>query len=302
MKLETKAYSKVNLHLEVLNKRTDGYHNIFSLMAGVGLYDLLILESLNISDASKGISVEIHSSGGIYSDIIDSIPVEENLISGAVHEYFKKIGKGGRVVFSIEKNIPAGAGLGGGSSDAAAALRLLNQQMSSLTVNELLMIAARIGSDVPFCLMGGYAFCEGTGDKLENLRGSLDYFVLIANDNIHVDTAQAYHLLGRGSEHSRVDDLSEKKEYLRTGIESGKLESCYSLLINDFEGPVFTAYPEVKRVKELLSATAPDYVSMTGSGSSIIGIFKEESIVQEAESFLRDKVKKVIVTKFVHGV
>lgn len=302
MKLVTKAYSKINLHLEVLNKRPDGYHNIFSLMTGVGLYDLLKLEALDSTDASKGISVEIHPAGGACSGIIESIPVEDNLIFRALYEYFNKIGKGCRAIFSIEKNIPAGAGLGGGSSDAAGVLRLLNQQMGSLTMDELLVIAGRIGADVPFCVNGGYALCEGIGNRLEYITGSLDYYILIANDDIHVNTAQAYHLLGRDAGYSGIDDLSEKKKCLRMCVESGKLESCYSILRNDFEEPVYAAHPDVKRIRELVFETGPDFVSMTGSGSSIIGVFREKELIQKAERFLRNKIKKVIVTRFVNVV
>ena len=128
MKLEEKACAKVNLHLEVLNKRSDGYHSIFSLMASLALHDRVTLVDLNVREGDA-FRVDIRPAGGTNEDVIRGMPSESNLVTKAVKEYFSGTGKACSASFGIEKNIPAGAGMGGGSSDAAAALRILDSML-----------------------------------------------------------------------------------------------------------------------------------------------------------------------------
>ena len=123
---KVRAFAKVNLHLEVLNKRSDSYHNIFSLNASLDLSDRLTFKRLNISNKFKDIQIDIDPDGGRWEDVLSSVPVKDNLITRAVKLYLRRIDKSGEIIIAVEKNIPAGAGMGGGSSDAAAALRLLN--------------------------------------------------------------------------------------------------------------------------------------------------------------------------------
>ncbi len=161
-----RAHAKVNLHLEVLNRRDDGYHNIFSLMASVALHDLLKLEESSARELSGGIdiAVAVKNNGGIHGSVIDSIPAHENLIARAATLYYERAGMNGKAVFSIEKNIPAGAGLGGGSSDAAAALKLLNGRLGKFRDDELAEMGSKIGADIPYCLHGGFAIGRGIGE------------------------------------------------------------------------------------------------------------------------------------------
>ena len=157
MTYNTKAFAKVNLHLEVLNKRSDLFHNIFSFNASLDIFDQLILKRLNIFNKNSGdILIDIHPEGGEYSELIASIENRDNLITKAIKSYLDRIGKSAEISLSIEKNIPAGAGLGGGSSDAATALRLLNnyfiKENKGLSESELLKLGASIGADIPYCL------------------------------------------------------------------------------------------------------------------------------------------------------
>jgi 4-diphosphocytidyl-2-C-methyl-D-erythritol kinase len=298
--LETKAYAKVNLHLEVLNRRTDGYHNVFTLMASVGVFDLLKLIDIEIHGVQEGVCVDIIPSGGEFAGLISDIPIEDNIISRAVKAYFRDIGKSGDISISIEKNIPAGAGLGGGSSDAAAVLRLLNGCLKEMNDAELMGTASSIGADVPFCIKGGYAICEGIGERIENIDGEIDCWVLIAHNNIHVDTGKAYRALGRQLQYERdLDEIARMKELMRKSLKAGDLKQLWPYLRNDFEYVVFQEYPEIKMSKDLISEFNPDAVFMTGSGSSVVGIFKDYNAAKSADINLRKNIGQVFFTKFL---
>ena len=295
-----KAHAKVNLHLEVLNRRDDGYHNIFSLMASVALHDLLKLEDVKIKSSGEHSDVFLRAEGGAHREVIDSIPVQSNIITKAALRYFAQAGYSGRAVFSIEKNIPAGAGLGGGSSDAAAALRLLNDHFSLFTLDELMKMGRDIGADVPFCLQGGIAVCRGIGDQVRPVPGTLDYQVLIINNGIHIDSGTAYAALRR-SEY-RLESMEENIRH-RTGrimdaVASGSIEGIKQLLANDFEGPVFRQYPEIGEIKNTLYRQGADFAAMTGSGSSVIALFSGGDAAETARSSLADAYNNVILTRF----
>jgi 4-diphosphocytidyl-2-C-methyl-D-erythritol kinase len=299
---QIRAYAKVNLHLEVLNRRKDGYHNIFSLMANVALYDLLKLESLNVFNSRNGaVNVTIDSVNGSHKSLLDSIPVRDNLITKAATAYLEKSGLRGDVVFSIQKNIPAGAGLAGGSSDAAAALKLLNEQLSGFSPEALMSLGSELGADVPYCLKGGFAVCLGIGDIVRPVAGSLPYWVLIVNDGIHVDTGSAYRALKRSE---KTESGAEKAIEIKTGqmvdaISKGSIEMLRRIAANDFEKPVFEVHPAIGKLKEKLYGFGADFSAMTGSGSSVIAIFMQKKKAEEAQTDLKGVYKEVILTHFV---
>jgi 4-diphosphocytidyl-2-C-methyl-D-erythritol kinase len=300
VELETKAYAKVNLHLEILNRRTDGYHNIFTLMASVDLFDLLKLTNIKLHDEHERVVVDIVPSGGEFAGLISGIPTEDNIISRAVRAYFRDIGTSGDVTISIEKNIPAGAGLGGGSSDAAAVLRLLNDYVKKMSDNELMCTASSVGADVPFCVRGGYAICEGIGDRVENIDGGINCWALIANNDIHVDTGKAYNALGRQLEYDlNLKEMARMKELMRKALKTGDLKQLWPHLKNDFEHVVFEEYPEIKMSKDLISEYNPNAVFMTGSGSSVVGLFEDYNTAKSADTKLRKSVPRVFFTKFL---
>ncbi len=190
-----KSFAKINIHLEVLNRRKDNYHNLFSLMAELDLFDILKLEHYDLSVKSSDISVEILNGGGAFSSIIDDIPVEKNLITVAVKNYMYALGRGGHFTFDITKNIPSGAGMGGGSSNAASALKLVAGLFEGQNKNELLSAASYAGSDVPFFLEGGFAFVEGRGECVYPIDFSDESFILLVNDGLHVNPGVAYRSL-----------------------------------------------------------------------------------------------------------
>jgi len=294
-----KACAKINLHLEVLNKRDDGYHNIFSVMAQVDLHDLLKLEKADIRHSEGNVQVFINNAGGLNASVIDAISPQDNLISRAAHLMMKKRGYSGELTFSIEKNIPAGAGLGGGSSDAAMTFRLLDEHLEAGD-SRLMEFGASIGADVPYNMVGGFAICEGIGNIVEPLKGGLDYNVLVVNRGIHVETGLAYRMLNR-SVTTKYDetDTASKKERIRQSIKTRSLEPIKDMLMNHFEGPVFQMYPELKVLKEEILGLGAEFAMMTGSGSTMIGLFNDEKIAQAAEKCLKKKAQLAMLTKFL---
>ncbi|MDY6934485.1 MAG: 4-(cytidine 5'-diphospho)-2-C-methyl-D-erythritol kinase [Spirochaetota bacterium] len=300
MELISKAYAKVNLHLQVLNRRIDGFHNIFSLNANIDIFDLLKLNIIDIftNPNLEGL-IKIIPDGGRHENVIHSISEKENLISRSVELYLNRIGRKGRISVSIEKNIPAGAGFGGGSSDAAAILRLLNDYFQGIDESDLLKIGLELGADVPYCLTGGFAICEGIGEKIEKIQGGLSNSVLFVNTGIHVDTRSAYLALGRTHKLPyNKEKLDDKRLIILEGIRNYNLDYIKPVLLNDFEKPVFEKYPEIRVIKEEIMSNNPDYVTMTGSGSSLIALFRDYHKAELSERSLRKIGREACITKF----
>ncbi len=292
--MSRKASAKLNLHLQVLNRRGDNFHNLLSIMTEIGFSDLLKLESLKIGHTTGGISVEIINSGGEFSSLLDEISQEKNIVSIAVKKYLGSLQMGGSVKFSIEKNIPAGAGLGGGSSDAAAALELVREALGRERDEAYFSAAVESGSDVPFFIRGGTAFAEGRGELLEQIDWNFSFPALLVNNGIHVNTGSAYQSLNRG--YDRVYSKSELHEK-KTGLESAlkDLSLWKDSFVNDFEIPVFRAYPELGVLKNELYDLGADFALMSGSGSTMYGVFKDEIVLKSAYEQLCEKGSRVFL-------
>jgi 4-diphosphocytidyl-2-C-methyl-D-erythritol kinase len=301
LKDSIRAYAKVNLHLEVINKRDDGYHNIFSLMANVDFHDLLKLDVMEFSDVPGRQSViTLRKAGGTHASVMDDIPQEKNLVSRAADIYLKKAGMSGNLVFNIEKNIPAGAGLGGGSSDAAAALKMLNRRFNKFSDTELLGMGRELGADVPYCLTGGFALCKGIGDIVEKIKGNFPYYILIVNNGIHVDTAGAYKSLNKDSVPSlSMEEIQRKEKIIKKAIENETTPDMWEVLSNDFEKPVFALHEELKKIKNALYDKGADFAMMTGSGSSLIGLFKDREKALKAKKEFNDSIDQVYLAEFI---
>ncbi len=299
METATRAFAKINLHLEILNKRDDGYHNILGLFANIGLFDLLKLDEINIiNDPAKIPDVSINITGGDYKEHIKHISADENLIAKASKLYLKKINKSGRISFSLIKNIPAGGGLGGGSADSAAALRLLSDNIIRLNETELAKIGKETGADVPFCLAGGYGLCEGIGEKIEKISGKLNYYILLVNNGIQIETAAAYGLLKRGSDYNRK--ISENtRSLLKQFISKGNILNVKNVLKNDFEEKVFDLYPELGIIKNRLYGSGAVFALLSGSGSTLFGLFDDFEKASSALNLLKKEYKMVLLTNFL---
>ena len=264
-----KSYAKINLGLSVLGKRPDGYHDIATIFQQVDLFDELIFQK----SVQPGIKI-------ISND--PTLPVDaSNLVHKAIAALFECAGETFGVDVMIEKKIPTGGGLGGGSSNAAMALQVVNEWLQKpLTKNELLKIGAGIGSDVPFFLLGGTAFGEGRGEILTPLFWDLSVWICLICPGIHVSTAWAYNEMKIA--------LTNKEKFTKfkplfqevSPHALGKLE-------NDFEGMVFRRHPVLLNYKELLREGGAFYASMSGSGSSMFGIFLDREPAQAAKSFFQ---------------
>lgn len=292
-----KANAKINLSLRVLSKRDDGYHNILSLMASLKLHDVLIFKDIELI---PGGDVDITmSASGEYSDVISDLPIEKNLITKAALKYFQHSSNGIRMSVEIEKNIPAGAGLGGGSSDAAAMLRVLNEKFAYYSEDELILLGAEVGADVPFCIFGGVCICSGIGEVIERVDVNLPQRVILVNDGVHVNTAEAYADI---DENSDVDvekfEIIHEKSQLISALTNEMLDENNICFINDFEKTVFKKYKSVAQMRENLSKVGSDLARMTGSGSTVFALFSDLERASSVYSKIKDRYSMVIHTEF----
>ena len=270
------AYAKVNLGLQILSQRQDGFHDLLSVFQTVSLCDTVIVTpaadiTLVCSDPSLP--------GG-----------EQNLAWRAADLYRSQTGSGGCHI-RLTKQIPAGAGLGGGSADAAAVLRALDRLASRpLGAAQLARLGAELGSDVPFAVTGGTCLVQGRGERLSPLawQTSADWWCLLVCPPEPVDTDWAYAELAR----RRADkNLSISSPYsILVGSTSGgclDANKLWSVIENDFQPIVESIKPIVARASQLLADTAPRAHSMSGSGSSVFGIYDDRAVACYAESILR---------------
>lgn len=245
---------KINLGLAVLSKRTDGYHNLQTCFYPVPWVDVLeIIPSETFGFTTSGITIPGAA--------------EENLCVKAYY-LLKKDFDLGPVKIHLHKIIPAGAGLGGGSSDAAHTLRLLNTIFSlDLSEQELMIYAAILGSDCAFFVQDKAMIGEGRGENLRNVAVSLkNKFLAIVKPDIHISTADAFGDITPNPAARSIADI-----VLKNSVQEWK-----RLLKNDFEDPVFKKFSSIKVLKEKLYDLGAVYASMTGSGAAVFGIFDSE--------------------------
>lgn len=253
------AYSKINLGLQVLNLREDGYHNINTVFYLINLFD-----EINFSKSDK-IEIEIIPEM--------NIPLRENLIYKAGMEFFKFYNIKGGFKAVLKKKIPSGAGLGGGSSDAAVTITALNRMYdTSGNYQNLHTIAAKVGSDCTFFISGVRAAqASGRGEHLKYLHKQLKSQIVIVNPGIHISTPKAYKMLERNSHsHEEIDFGAIFEKYNSEPVK------FRDLIKNDFEDVIFKQYPEIEKIKEKLYLLGADFALMSGSGSSVFGLFKND--------------------------
>ena len=256
-----RSYAKVNLTLDVLWKRVDGYHAIESVMQSISLHDTLTI-SLG---GEPGVRLNCDAPG---------IPTgEENLACKAASLFFGRLGTARALDICIEKRIPQKAGLGGGSSNAAAVVRGLNHLLGrSMSADDLGILAAEIGADVPFFLVGGTAFVRGRGEEIQPLPDIRTRWLVIVKPTFGVSTAWAYR---------RLDEvrIAEQYFYSRRMLRCIQHESCErlpELLGNDLEMPALERYHEILDIKEDILRAGASGALMCGSGSAVFGLFDSE--------------------------
>ena len=261
-----KAHAKINLHLEVLGKRSDGFHDLVSVFAPISLADELLMQRIPDKKECKVLSP------------LAELPVE-NTITRAYEEFKNFTGISEGVSVRILKRIPEGAGLGGGSSDAASVLLGLNDMFSAdLKEEDLRAIALKIGSDVPFFLGNGAAVVKGRGEEIKRLSLFSDYFGILIYSGIKSATPRAYSLLGRKESEIRKPAFDPE-------LFCGK--DCREWpFFNSFEDVLFNEYPAIKKAKLDLLKYGADFALMSGAGSSVFGLFKDEKTAKNAYSKL----------------
>lgn len=252
--------SKINLGLHILNKRDDGYHGIETIFYPVALTDAL--EIVEDKKADKKFSIPFTSSG-----ITIEGDASANLCIKAYRLLKKDFPNMPRVKIHLHKVIPSGGGLGGGSSDGAFTLRMLDDMFAlGLKEEKLLFYAAQLGSDCPFFMINKPCYAQGRGEKLEPIELDLSaYRFAIINPGIHISTGRAFLDIKPGiPEHSLKEIITERVERWR------------DTLCNDFEKTVFPQHREIVEIKDELYRRGAVYASMTGSGSTVYGIFERD--------------------------
>lgn len=282
MKVSVKAPAKINLTLDVLRKRDDGYHEVEMIMTSIDLADRLDLTEL----AEERIIVDV-SEGYVPND-------ERNLAFQAAALLKKKFQIKKGVSIYISKHIPVAAGLAGGSSDAAATLRGLNQLWQlGLSLDELATIGAELGSDVSFCVYGGTALATGRGEIIQPIASPPNSWVVLAKPPIGVSTADIYQKLKVNEvEHIQVREMIK-------AIENQDYEGICSCLHNALETVTFELYPEVKMIKEQMQRFGADGVLMSGSGPTVFGLVNKQSRVQRIYNGLRGFCQDVYAVRLI---
>ncbi|MUK88077.1 4-(cytidine 5'-diphospho)-2-C-methyl-D-erythritol kinase [Ornithinibacillus sp. L9] len=282
MALFEKAPAKINLSLDVIGKRMDGFHEVEMIMATIDLADRVELNSLN----EDRIEVSLWSR---------YVPNDERNLAYKAAKIFKKeygIKKG--VHIKIEKNIPVSAGLGGGSSNAAAVLRGLNKLWDvGVPLEELALLGLKIDADVPFCILGKTAIARGKGEILKRLPAPPSCWVILAKPNIGVSTKS---ILQRVN----VDAISHPNtNEIIKGLYEGDFQHICKHIGNSLECITMSLYPEVKRIKEKMINAGAEGVLMSGSGPTVYGLVKHHNKAQRIYNSMKGFCHDVHIVRII---
>lgn len=277
-KVEEKAYAKINLVLNIGDLRPDGYHDIQTIMQSLELHDDVTVEQ------TGGTGITVTAS-------VDTIPTDEsNLAVKAVKAFAAKTGvPADGLSIHIEKRIPVAAGLGGGSSDAAATLRALNQiYETNLSLDELAEIGMEVGSDVPFCIHGGCAYVEGKGDMVVPTTPLPQCIIVVGKPDLTVSTEKMYQRYDQVELPARADHTPE----IMLGLRWENLKAVAEGVGNAFEQVLMkNERNTVDMMKEVMNQFGTLGTAMTGSGPAVFGIFDNELYARVAAETLRQRLK-----------
>lgn len=286
-KIKLKALGKINLGLDVLGRRPNGYHDVRMVMQTVYLYDQILLEKTD----KEGISLKTN---------LFYLPVNENNLAYRaakmlIDEFAIKEG----VHISLEKHIPVAAGMAGGSSNAAAVLYGMNRLFQlGLTNQELMERGVKLGADVPYCIMRGTVLAEGIGEELTPLPAMPKCHVLLAKPPISVSTQKVYEKLDAQevTKHPDIDGIL-------LGLQTGDLKKITSSMGNVLENVTITEYPQIERIKDVMKEEGALNAMMSGSGPTVFGIYDDKILARRAAARIREEqlAKQVHVTT-MHNV
>ena len=276
------AYAKLNLTLDILRKREDGYHDLQMVMQTVSLHDDVTVTLTG----GEGISCRC---GNIPGD-------ESNLAVKAARAFFAAAGVAPRGLdIDVVKRIPAQAGMAGGSSDAAATLRALRKLLKpELLGDELERIAATVGSDVPYCVRGGTALAEGRGERLTTLRDAPRLRAVLCKPDFAISTPMLFSRVKVSELWSRPDTAG-----MLDAIHHGDAEGVLNRVKNVFETVLPKEYAEVFDIKERFLRLGAEATAMTGSGPTVFGLYRDENAAKAAYEALKDDYAQTFLTQFV---
>ena len=287
--LNLKALAKINIGLDVLRKREDGYHEVRMIMQTIHLFDRLHIKKTK----EPGIQI----SSNLYY-----LPVNENnLIHKAAALLMDEFSITEGVEFRLEKHIPVAAGMAGGSTDAAAVLVGVNRMFDlGFTKKELMERGVKLGADVPYCIMRGTALSEGIGEILTELPASPQCHLVIAKPQISVSTKAVYGKL-------RVNELAPEEhpdiDGMMAAIKNGDLDGVIERLGNVLETVTVPDHPEIAEIKEIMVENGACGSLMSGSGPTVFGIYKDRELAEKACQALREAdggrlTRQVYLTEF----
>ncbi len=275
--MKLRAYAKINLGLDVLRRREDGYHDVKMIMQTIQMYDMLEMEK----SEQPGIHLTTN---------LSYIPVNENnLVYKAVKLLMDQYRIEEGITISLNKFIPVAAGMAGGSSDAAAALVGVNRMFQlGLTRQQLMELGVKIGADVPYCVMRGTALAEGIGEKLTALPPMPQCYVLIGKPGISVSTKFVYTNLNLGPDthHPDIDGMIQ-------ALQNGDLYGITDRMENVLESVTIPAYPVIDTIKDHMKAHGAVNAMMSGSGPTVFGIFDDK----EKAEYACEKLRESMLTK-----
>ncbi len=277
-----RAYAKINLFLDCVGRREDGFHEIKTVMHSLTLHDTLTVAVA--SRATRAVRLSVLGNRHIPTD-------SRNLAYSAAMLFLERARIDAEVHIKLEKRIPVAAGLAGGSTDAAATLRALNRLFGKPFADKALMqMAAELGSDVPYCLLGGTALCEGRGEVITRLPEKIRLFAVVAIGSDRVSTPAAYSRLDEkygnfdGSTETGGNAYIEKLLQYANGGEFPPIG-----LFNVFEESISEICPSVAEIKKALLECGAKFAMMSGSGPSVFGIFESEAAAKLAKDALTNK-------------
>lgn len=282
--IERKAYAKVNIGLDVLRRREDGYHEVRMIMQSIGVYDTLRFKKM-----PQGIDLRIDRS--------DLAADESNLVYKAAKLMIDTYAIDGGVSIELTKKIPMAAGLAGGSSDAAATLKGMNELYQlGASDEDLRRLGVTLGADIPYCIMGGTALAEGIGEVLCGLSDIPQCKVLIAKPDIDVSTAFVYRNL-----HVETREYHPNISAQLHGIEVGDMDEIVANMGNILELVTIPAYPVIEEIKQIMKDAGAMNAMMSGSGPTVFGLFRDETSLKMAMDMIgtRGIAKDVAATTFV---
>ncbi len=282
--MRLKAYGKINLGLDVVRRREDGYHEVKMVMQTVNIYDSILIKKNDSGDIN------------IKTNLFYVPNNSDNIMYKAAKLLFDEFGIKEGIDINLRKNIPVSAGMAGGSADAAAVMFGVNAMFKlKLSIEELMERAVKIGADVPYCLLRGTALSEGIGEKLTRLSPPPNCFLVIAKPNFSVSTKYVYQNLDltKLEKHPDIDGLVE-------AIKAKDLNKMSEKMENVLETVTAKEHKEIGLLKEIMREKGACISLMSGSGPTVFGLFKDKQEAKNAKEAIASKkiAKQVFVTRF----